>query len=140
MDKVDKKLVTLMLFFVVTFGVFMAVVVFNKPLSQFTRATSENKPSAEKSLIILNDIYPVKVGQKTTLNVFAISTTGTPIKNKTITLKTTIGQILQNNLATDDSGRAVFTLTSDIPGDGQVDAIIDNSIKIKQAVSVKFIQ
>src|SRR4030042_2969092 len=48
----DKKLVSLLAIFFLTFGVFFSVVVFNKPLSRLIRASQELVPSANNSLVL----------------------------------------------------------------------------------------
>lgn len=129
----------LMSLFFLVFVLFVSVVIFNKPISQFTRASHENSPSADRSLIILNDVYPLKVGTKTTVNVFVVSNAGTPLKNKTVTLSASLGKIDANNLVTDNTGKTSFSLSSDQPGESLIEATVDNSLKINKKVTVKFI-
>ncbi len=139
MEKIDKKLLSLMSLFLLVFGLFVSVVVFNKPLSQFTRASGENNPSPDKSIILVSDVYPIKVGIKTSVTVFVVSNMGTPLKNKTVTLSASLGQIETNNIVTDATGKATFSLSSNLPGESLIEATVDNTLKINKKVSLKFI-
>jgi len=47
----DKKIIGLMLVFFLSFGIFMTVLVFNKPINQLTRAKEESVVSEKNSLV-----------------------------------------------------------------------------------------
>ncbi len=135
----DKKITGLLLIFLLSFGIFTTIVVFNKPLTQFTRASEENNPSPNSSLIFA---WPLttKADAKTTanINVFVRSYKGTPLANKVVVLKSSLGQVKEVNNTTDKTGKATFELTSGEKGIAEIEATINNTIKIVQKVSVKF--
>ncbi len=135
----DRKLITLLALFFVAFATFTSIVVFNKPLTQLTRAKEESIPSAANSLILA---WPLKVAadgkEKTTITVFARSTGGRPIPNKTIALTSSLGAISPSTVVSDAEGKGVFTLTSPTKGVAEMSATVDNSVQLNQRVSVKF--
>ena len=137
----DKKLVSLMIVFVLFFGLFTAMEVFNGQIQTFTRAAAESIPSSDKSLIFCWP-YTIKAdGRETaTINVLIRNggTSPLPIANKQVTLSTTVGKINNNTQITDKLGRANFTITSDVQGTAVISATVDGSTKLINTVSVKF--
>jgi len=135
----DKKLTTLFLVFLLSFSLFATIVIFIKPLTQLTRASEENNPSPNSSLIFA---YPltVKADGKTTanLNVFVRSYKGTPLANKPVAVTTSLGQIKTISNITDKTGKATFSLTSQDKGVAEIEAVVNNNIKLAQKVTVKF--
>ncbi len=135
----DKKLVGLMLIFMLSFGLFATITVFNKPLTRFTKAKEEFLPSSESSLLFAwpltskaDGTYSVQV------NVFVRNTTNIPLPNKKVRLATTIGTVKTNYLETDKAGKVTFMISSDSPGLAELTAVVDSQVQLKQKISVKF--
>lgn len=135
----DKKLTGLISLFLLSFFIFISVVVFGKPLSTFTRAAEESKPSAAKSLIFAWPLSASVARSETVkVDVFVRSGTGIPISNRRITLGSTLGSVSPQSVQTDSTGKASFSLTSQTVGTSQLTATVDNSVPVTQKVSVKF--
>jgi hypothetical protein len=137
----DKKLIGLMVVFIIFFGLFTAELVFNKSINNFTRAASELVPSSQTSLIFADPVYKsVKADGKeiAKIDVLIRNTNTVPIANKTVTVSTTLGTISKNTETTDKLGHAAFTITSDVQGIAQISATVDGSIQLINKVSVKF--
>lgn len=135
----DKKLVGLMLIFMLAFGLFTTITVFNKPLTNLTKAKEEFLPSSESSLLFA---WPLTAKADATytvqINVFVRNTTNIPLPNKRVHLNTTLGTVKDNDIETDKAGKATFVVNSDSPGFADLSAIVDNQVQLKQKVSVKF--
>ncbi len=135
----DKKLVSLMIIFVLFFGLFTAMVIFNNPIKNFTRAATELIPSSDNSLIFS---WPKTIkadGKETaTIDVLVRNTETLPIANKQVTLSTTIGKINNSSQITNKLGRVTFTITSDVQGTSEISATVDGSTQLINKVSVKF--
>lgn len=134
----DKKLSTLLIFFVLIFSLFITFLVFREPIATFTRAKEELIPSSETSLIFAWPLTAKAGSDKININIFVRNANDLPLSNKLVTLETNLGSIERNNQTTDKSGKANFILTSQNPGISEIKAIIDNQIQLKQTVSVKF--
>lgn len=136
----DKKLIALIVLFFISFAFFSAVLVFNKPITQFTRAKEEITPSAEKSKIIAWPFPSIKADgiSESTITVFIVSQTGKPLSNKVITLISSIGQLKESSAVTDNDGKAAFHISSTNPGIAQIEAIAEPSIKLSKKISLKF--
>ncbi len=135
----DKKLVGLMLIFMLSFGLFTTIIVFNKPLTRLTKAKEEFLPSSESSLLFAwpltakaDGAYSVQV------NVFVRNATNIPLPNKKVRLATTVGSIKTNDLETDKAGKATFMISSDSSGLAELTAVVDSQVQLKQKISVKF--
>lgn len=135
----DKKLVGLMLIFMLSFGLFATITVFNKPLTNLTKAKEEFLPSSESSLLFAwpltakaDGTYSVQV------NVFVRNATNIPLSNKKVHLNTTLGTVKLNDIQTDKAGKSTFEVSSSSPGLANLSAIIDNQVQLTQKVSVKF--
>ncbi|MFH0979905.1 MAG: Ig-like domain-containing protein [Candidatus Roizmanbacteria bacterium] len=135
----DKKLASLLIIFVLVFGLFVGLVVFNKPIRTFTRASEELIPSSESSLIFA---WPLTAKadniEKVDINIFVRNAKNLPLANKRISLETNLGAVAAITDTTDKSGKATFSLTSSNPGIAQIKATIDNQIQIKQTITIKF--
>lgn len=135
----DKKLTGLISLFLLSFFIFITVVVFGKPLSLFTRAAEDSKPSATKSLIFAWPLSASVTRSETVkVDVFVRSETGIPITKRQITVDTTLGSVSPQTVLTDNTGKASFSLTSQTVGTSQLTATVDNSVSVTQKVSVKF--
>ncbi len=137
----DKKLVTLIALFFATLLVFAYIILFGKPFSQFIRAKEEYEPSAKNSLIFA---WPVKAladgTNKVTVHVFVRSGAvhPKPVKNRTVNVQSTIGDIRIEQGQSDNEGKTTFYITSDSPGIAELSAIIDNSVLVDRPLTVKF--
>lgn len=134
----DKKLSGLLVLFFLSFFVFVSVVVFRRPITQFTRASSV-APSAARSIIVA---WPLNVianrDEPVTVTVFVRSESNTPIPNKTVILQSTLGAVDPISTTTDTTGKATFTLKNTQVGEAQLSAIIDNTVTTTQQVSVRY--
>ncbi|MFH0979709.1 MAG: Ig-like domain-containing protein [Candidatus Roizmanbacteria bacterium] len=137
----DKKLVGLMVIFVMFFGLFTTTVIFNNNpiIKTFTRAATETMPSPDKSLIFS---WPKTIkadGKETaTIDVLVRNSGTLPIVDKQVMLSTTLGKIDNNNQKTNKLGRATFTITSDVQGTSEISATVDGSTQLINKVSIKF--
>jgi len=135
----DKKLMGLVSLFILTFFVFIFMVVFSKPLSRFTRASEASKPSSAKSLIFAWPLSSnISSSEIVKVDVFVRSVNGNPIPYRQIVVNTTLGNVNPKVELSDNTGKASFSLTSQTAGTAQVSATVDNSVPISQKVSVKF--
>jgi len=129
----------LLLIFFLSATIFITVMFFNKPIAQFTRAKEDFTPSAANSLLFA---YPLSVKadgiSQSTINVFIRSDKGMPVKEQKITLSTTIGNVSEGEVATDEQGKSTFHLTSSKPGIASIEALVGGSIRLTQKLSVKF--
>ncbi len=135
----DRKLVGLMLLFFLAFGVFTTVVVFNQPLTQLTRAKEETVASASESLIFAWPLT-VKADGKTSsiISVFIRNLNGKPLSNKAVVLTSTLGNLSEASVTTDNQGKATFQLTSLTPGVAQITATVSGEATLTQKVTVSF--
>jgi len=135
----DKKLASLLILFLLIFGLFIGLVVFNQPIRTFTRANEELIPSSESSLIFA---WPLtaKAGnkEKVDINIFVRNAKNLPLANKKVSLEANLGTVAAVSDITDKSGKATFSLTSSDPGVAEIKGIIDNQIQIKQNITIKF--
>ena len=135
----DKKFVGLVTLFFLTFGIFSAVVVFNKPLTQMTRAKEDVVASATNSLIFAWPITVKADGKSmSTITVFARTSSDKPLANKSVTVTTTLGELKESAVTTDNQGKALFLLNSQEKGTAEVGAVINGDITLSSKVSVKF--
>ncbi len=135
----DKKLGGLLVVFFLLFTLFATLVLFNGQLTTFTRAREDFAPSAKASLLFA---YPLLVKangtEKSTINIFVRSDKGMPVKDKVVTITTSVGALSKTEATTDEKGKASVTLTSSTPGTGTVEVFIDRTLKMTQTLSVKF--
>lgn len=136
----DKKLLGLVVVFFLSFITFAFLTVFNKPITQFTRAKEDLVASPEKSLIIAWPYLSVPADGKTesAINVFVISPSDKPVSNKTVTLLTNLGQVKESQLTTDNDGKVTFHLSSLTPGISEVRAVVDRTVELSHKITVKF--
>lgn len=139
----DKKFLGLFFLFFLAFTLFVSLVVFNKPITQFTKATEELTPSSETSHIFAWPLTVAADGKsESEINVFVQNKNKNPVStiiNK-VTLQTTLGQIREKNISDDDKklGKASFIVTSTEPGIAEITAKINDSVLVKQKVTIKF--
>ncbi len=135
----DKKLLGLVTLFFLSFLFFISIVLFNKPLTQLTRAKEDIQPSSENSLIFGWPLTAKANGKdEVNINVFVRSENNKLIPNKTVKLETNLGSIKILSDTSDKGGKTSFTLTSDSTGLAEISAVIDNSIPVAKKLTVKF--
>ncbi len=128
-----------MLIFMLSFGLFTTITVFNKPLTRLTKAKEEFLPSSESSLLFAWPLTAKADGTSSVqVNLFVRNATNIPLSNKKVRLTTTLGVIRINNLETDKAGKATFFISSDTPGLAELSAVVDSQVQLKQKISVKF--
>ncbi len=135
----DKKLLGLIVAFFVTFLLFTTVIIFHKPITQAIRATEENTPSGESSLIFAWPLSEKADGVKqVSVDVFVRSKSNKPLSKKTVNVTTTLGNIQPVSNLSDSAGKTTFIISSTTAGIAQLTATIDNSITLQKTLSVKF--
>lgn len=134
----DKKLVSLMAIFFLSFVVFASVIVFNKPLSRLIRASQEVSASASNSLVFAWPLTVKADGQTESLiTVFLRNEKNYPVPSKPVAISTSLGQLRENQAVSGKDGKAEFHLTSSTPGLAQI-SVSSGSINLTQKISVKF--
>ena len=136
----DKKFMALMVIFFLVFGLFITLMLFNKQITNFARASTETDPSSQTSLIFA---WPLtaKVGDKVEVNVFIRNANNIPLDKKQVKLVTNLGLINgtpESTSESDKTGKVNFTLSSDTVGIAELTAFVNNNIQLIQKVSVKF--
>lgn len=125
----DKKLIGLLLLFFLSFGLFTAILIFQKPLSTLARASEELAPSATNSKMIIGCGMPLlEVGKTCPIYVFIRGGGQNPIPlaNKEVTLSSDLGTINNPSATTDKQGKASFMVTSNDPGVMTIKAQVKN--------------
>ncbi len=135
----DKKLFALIALFFISFAFFAVLTVFNKPITNLTRAKEDVSSSAERSRMIA---WPLSVKANGTsqslINVFVVSESDKPLSNKVVTLTNSLGQLRETAATTDNNGKVTFHISSTTPGIAEIEAIIEPNIKLPKKVSIKF--
>jgi len=137
----DKKFLAVFTVFLLIFSLFATIVIFNKPISQMSaRANPASQPSGEKSLLLLTNFQPLKINEQAVVNVAVRSESGEPSFNKKVTLTTSLGNVIEPELATSVNNKGVvsFHITSSTPGTAIISAMIDKKILIKNKVTLIF--
>ena len=118
---------------------FASTIVFNNRLSSISRAKEDYAPSAKASLLFG---YPLLVKAdgvtKSTISIFVRSDKGMPVKDQSITVTASVGELSQSQIKTDDKGKAMVTLTSSTPGASKIDVMIGGSVKMTQSLTITF--
>lgn len=122
----DKKLLGLMFLFFLSFALFASMVIFEKPLSNFTRAKEELAPSTSDSLIFAWP-FTTKADStsQSTVTVFVRNIKTKPLSNKVVSISSTLGTFKETSVTSDKEGKAEFHLISDTPGIAEVTAKIE---------------
>lgn len=133
--KIIFTLVGLILFFVVLFFV-------GRQLIFTSRASTSNTslPTRENSYIFASPIQAQGNGQeKIRINVFLLNSQGLGISQKQVTLSSTPSLNIEAvQPQTDDFGKAIFNLSSSIPGKYQISASTSD-FTLKQQLFVLFL-
>ncbi len=134
----DKKLLSLVIIFILLFGGFSISILWENRLQRFTRAREFYKPSGKNSLIFA---FPLEVKADgkdfSKITVFVRNEKGVPLSAKEVTLQTSLGVVSPTRVTTDKNGKAEFQLSSTQPGLANIKAIVDN-IEIQKSVTIKF--
>lgn len=133
--KIIFTLVGLILFFVVLFFV-------GRQLIFTSRASTSNTslPTRENSYIFASPIQAQGNGQeKIRINVFLLNSQGLGVSQKQVTLSSTPSLNIEAvQPQTDDFGKAIFNLSSSIPGKYQISASTSD-FTLKQQLFVLFL-
>lgn len=134
----DKTLAALLLTFFLAFTVFTTTIVLNRPITSLIKAKEEIQPSRENSIILAWPLSLKADGKSdTTISVFIRSAQNSPVHNKVVHLNTSLGQITENDIKTNEEGTAAFHLVSNSPGVAEIEAVLDNT-PATYKISVKF--
>ena len=134
----DKKFSGSLIAFFLLFLVFIALVVFNKPISRFTRAKEDFVLSSQKSLIFAWPLTVKADGKsKTQINVIIRSSNNKLIQNKQTTVRSTLGVVKIISSVTDSGGKSSFELSSTVPGIAEITAYADN-VLLGKKLTIKF--
>ena len=134
----DKKLMSLIGIFMLSFGVFFSVIVFNKPLSRLIRASQETNPSAANSLIFAWPLTVKADGQTpSTITVFLRNEKNYPVPNKPVTVLTSFGEIKESQVVSSKDGKTEFHITSATAGIANI-TVQSGTLTLTQKMSVKF--
>lgn len=135
----DKKLLALMTLFVLAFIIFLSFILFNDQIVGATQA-SNKQVSATNSLLFA---WPLEVQADSEsiseITVFVRTDEGQAVPDRIVQLSTNVGTISEDSVVTDTSGKAVFTLSSAVPGIAQVQAVVEG-IQLQRTVSIQFSQ
>lgn len=135
----DKKLIALLSIFFLSFILFVSILVFNKPLTQLTRAREDIQPSAANSLIFAWPLTAKADGtSKVNINVFVRSENNKLIGQKPVTLNTTLWDVQTVSNISDENGKTTFTITSRTPGVAQISATVDTTTPVQKKLTIKF--
>lgn len=134
----DKKLLMLAVIFFLAFSINLSLIVFENPISRAIKAKDEHNVSYGTSLIFAWPYSVTANGKDSSLiTVFVKSDVGAPIPNKQVTLQTSVGDLSDASVMTDNTGKAEFTITSTVEGDALIEALIDNN-KLTNNITIKF--
>lgn len=135
----DKKLAGLIGLFFLAFFVFISLVVFSKPLSRFTRASSAVDPSAQQSIIIA---FPLSLqsnsSEESKIDVFVRSQSNSPVAGRDVSINASLGSVTPSHVTTDRTGKASFQFSpAGDKGVADLTAIVDNTLQLNQKVTIE---
>lgn len=137
MNKIDNKLIGLVVVFFLVFGFFTLNVVYQSSFGRQIRATNQQPPSASNSLLFA---FPVstQVGQNATVNCVARDTSGTGLNNVEVSVQTTCGAINPPATQTNSNGIASFMISSSNPCTAQLSCILNKTTMVTQTATIQF--
>ena len=111
----------------------------NQPISERTIAKEKKlTPSAKNSLVFA---YPLTVKadgvSKNKVTIFVRNDANNVIPNIPVSITTTLGEPIRNEVTTGKDGKAEFNITSTTPGIAEITANAGN-VALLQKVTVKF--
>lgn len=135
----DKKLLILGIIFMVAFIAFSGYVVFQQPIARLTRAANPQAAVSPQTSLIFAWPLSVKADNKTNseISVFVRDSQGRGLAEKRVQIQATVGKLTQQSAITDSDGKAIFKITSDVPGVAEITATVDTT-RLQRTVSVKF--
>lgn len=144
----DKKLFSLVLLFFVSFVVFSSLIIFNKPLTQFTRAREDTTASGIESLVVLGKskggaiVEPLAAdgADEAEITVFVRNSSKPNLDNKAVTVSTTLGEVRESTQNT-VAGKATFHLRSTVPGQAVLTISVSDgsqSVDLTQKPTINF--
>ena len=136
----DKKLLALIMLFFISFVFFVGLTIFNNPLRYLTSAKEDFTPSPVRSKIIAWPLSSLKAHgvAQSEINVFVVSESDKPIPNKQVTLTSTLGNLRETTVITDNNGKATLHITSSNPGVAQIEAMVEPGIKLNHKITIQF--
>ena len=136
----DRKLLALITLFFLSFAFFAGLTIFNSPLNSLIRAKEDFTPSPIRSRIIAWPLSSIKANgvSESEINVFIVSESDKPISNKQVTLTTTLGNLKETSVETDNNGKATLHISSTTPGIAQIQASVEPGIRLNQNISIEF--
>lgn len=137
MNKVDNKLIGLVVVFFLVFGFFTLNVAYQSSIGRQIRANNQQPPAAANSLLF---VFPVttQVGQNTTANCIARDAQGAGLNNVSASIQASCGGVNPASAQTNASGIASFMITSTQPCTAQLTCTLNGSTLVTQTASVQF--
>lgn len=136
----DKKLLSLVILFISIFIFFITILFFNEPLSKLTRAREETVPSPDNSLIFA---WPLTIKadgiESSEVNVFIRNNDNKLISNKSVELRSNLGEVENIKTISDTNGKTTFKLTSTTVGLADITAIVEG-VKLTNKLTIKFVE
>jgi hypothetical protein len=135
----DKKLLGLVVIFLLSFSLFTTIVVFEKPLlTRFTKAKEDFTPSSQKSLLFAWPLSLPADGQsEASINVFVRNDKEAPVTNKKVVLTTNLGTIKEIQPISNNQGKTEFKISSSEEGEANIKAMVEN-VTFNQTLSIQF--
>jgi len=135
----DKRFTGLIFLFLLSFILFITLVVFNKQITTKLRAREETDPSVSKSLILA---WPLNLSadskSESVIQVVVRNAKGGKVANRVVNLTTTLGTLKETSVNAGASGIAEFHLTSDKPGLALIKATVDSNVPLTRQVTINF--
>lgn len=134
----DKKLLVLAIIFFLAFSINLSLIVFESPINRTIKATAEQSVSAKQSMVLAWPYLVLADGNASSIvSIFIKSDSGSPIANKQVILRTNFGNLKNSSATTDNTGKVEFSISSDIEGVAEIEALVDNN-RLDTTVSIKF--
>ncbi|MBU3935291.1 Ig-like domain-containing protein [Patescibacteria group bacterium] len=133
----NRKLLLLLLFLLLSLP--LALVLITRPVIFFNRATSSSSSSFANSYLFASPVQAKADGkQLIRVTVFVLDSQGLGISHQTVSL-VSLPRLNINAIqpSTDEYGKAIFDLNSEIPGKFQISASIDNDT-LPQPLTIVF--
>ena len=136
----DKKLLALIALFFISFAFFAVLTIFDKPLSTLIRAREDFTPSPRRSKILAWPLSSINANgvAESEINVFVVSESDKPVPNRQVTLTSSLGNIKEPSVTTDNNGKATLHITSTSPGVAQIQASVEPGIILTQKITIQF--
>lgn len=138
----DKKFAALLGIFFILFSLFIALIVFEQPLTRLIRA-SVFIPSTKESLIFAWPLRAPADGKTNiVISIFVRDEDGNNVKNKNIKVvltKPLIGQLDKTEGYTDENGKVEFNLKSDKTGIAVIKAMVNTTDGLKEIEKTLFV-